>query len=190
MKKKSKEEKWAPLGLFDLRAKGKLIHLQSQLNATLPCYLIGKLRVFFKVTAWARSGPSKSMMDVQSVLRAVPAKHLHLFPLRETINMGFLRWGTRLKYCITIYRLVTVLLGSHFLCACQYPAWDHCRRTLLMYIPQTHTWICSGADLSMLISRHWAVVLHSLSIQLPRERQTPVKWARKLNFGPLICDFI
>lgn len=29
--------------------------------------------------------------------------------------MGFLRGGTRLKYHITIYRLVTVLLGSHYL---------------------------------------------------------------------------
>lgn len=190
MKKKSKEEKWAPLGLFDLRAKEKLIHLESQLNATLPCYLTGNLSFFLKATAWARSGPSKSLMDVESVLRAVPAKHLHLFPLRETINMCFLRGGTRLKYHTTIYRLVTVLPGSHFLCACQYLARDHCRRTSLTHIPQTHTWTCSGAVLSLLISRHWAVVLHSLWIQLPRERQTLVKWARKLNFGSLICDFI
>lgn len=114
MKKKSKEEKWAPLGLFDLRAKGKLIHLENQLNATLPCYLTGNLSFFLKVTAWTRSGPGKRMMDVKSVLRAVPAKHLHLFPLRETINVGFLRGGTRLKYCIKIYRLVTVLPGFHF----------------------------------------------------------------------------
>lgn len=39
MKKKSEEEKWVSLGLFDLRAKGNLILLESELNYTFPCYL-------------------------------------------------------------------------------------------------------------------------------------------------------
>ena len=37
MKKKSEEEKWVSLGLFDLRAKGNLILLESELNDTFPC---------------------------------------------------------------------------------------------------------------------------------------------------------
>lgn len=46
MKNKLKEEKQVPLGLFDFRAKGSLIHLESQLNATLPCYLTGNFSCF------------------------------------------------------------------------------------------------------------------------------------------------
>lgn len=47
-KKKWKEEKRVPLGLFDLRAKGNLIHLESQLNATLLCYLTVNLSCFWR----------------------------------------------------------------------------------------------------------------------------------------------
>lgn len=97
-------------------------------------YLTGNLSFFLKVTAWTRSGPGKRMMDVKSVLRAVPAKHLHLFPLRETINVGFLRGGTRLKYCIKIYRLVTVLPGFHF-----YVSTSTRKRSLQENLANAHT---------------------------------------------------
>lgn len=43
---KIKEEKRVPLGLFDLGAKGNLIHLESQLKSTLPYYLTVNLSCF------------------------------------------------------------------------------------------------------------------------------------------------
>lgn len=66
MKKKLKEEKWTPLGLSDLRAKGSLIHLESQLNATLPLPY-WELELLLKATTWGRSQPSRSMIDVEKV---------------------------------------------------------------------------------------------------------------------------